>query len=148
MLSVFPTLLSYSLAGPFILRIVLGATLLWFSYQKISGKISFKNQAVSSQKQDAANSASTGSSNTAHKSSALTFWYGLVEGVLAILILIGLFTQIAAVLISILLIAHLAYKLKKGALFTDGVNYYVLLLAIALSLIVSGAGFYAFDLPL
>ena len=37
-LSLFPSLLTYQLAGPFILRIVLGATLAYAGYQKVRGR--------------------------------------------------------------------------------------------------------------
>jgi uncharacterized membrane protein YphA (DoxX/SURF4 family) len=74
--------------------------------------------------------------------------YGVVELLLALLLIIGLYTQLAAVLNAAILVIKLAFKAKSKALFTDGINYYILLLVMCLSLVVTGAGMFGFDLPL
>lgn len=120
--SLFPYLFTFDQAAPFILRIVLGVTLAYFGYRKIKkqGKSSGSNSLM----------------------------YGAVEILIAIFLIIGLFTQLAAILNAVILLIKLAYKIRDRAFLTDGINYYVLLLAIAISVALLGPGWFAFDLPL
>ena len=122
MLSLLPTLLSYQQLSPLIIRLVLGVTLIYFGYQKVMkrGKSSGSNSKL----------------------------YGAVEMFIAIFLIIGLFTQLAALLNAIILVIKLGFKAKNKELLTYGINYYILLLAMALALIFTGPGFLAFDLPL
>ncbi len=120
--SLFPYLLTYEQLAPLIIRIVLGITLAYFGYQKIKGQ-----------------GKSSGSNSV---------MYGAVEIIIATFLIIGLFTQLAALLNAVILIIKIGYKIRDKAFLTDGVNYYVLLLAMAITLAFSGAGFLAFDLPL
>ncbi len=71
-----------------------------------------------------------------------------LEALIGLLLILGLFTQPAALLASIILLYRLGHKVKARAFFTDGVNYYFILLVISLSLLVLGPGSYSFDLPL
>jgi uncharacterized membrane protein YphA (DoxX/SURF4 family) len=115
MLALFPSLLSWALLAPFIIRFVLGITLIHFAFRHYKAH---------------------------QRTTALGF------GILGILILIGFLTQLAATLTSIVFIVLLVHKMKRGAFMSDGVNYYLLLLGMALSLLFSGAGLYAIDWPL
>lgn len=120
MLSLFPSLLSWSQLSPTLIRIVLGAVLLYQSYHELrSGKVSTTTKAV-----------------------------GVIEALSGILLFIGLWTQLAALVIVVDLIIRLILKAKSRAFLTDGVNYYLLLLVLAVSLIFTGAGLWGFDLPL
>ena len=74
--------------------------------------------------------------------------YGAVEILISIFLIIGLFTQLAALLNAIILVIKLGFKARDKAFLTDGINYYILLLVMAVSLIFTGPGFFAFDLPL
>jgi len=120
MLSLFPSLLAYEQFGPLLIRLVLGITLLYFGYEKMIK-----------------HGTSSGSNAKA---------YGAVEVVIAIFLIIGLFTQLAALLNAIILVIKLGFKARDKALFSNGINYYVLLLAMAISLIFMGPGFLAYDL--
>lgn len=122
MLSIFPSLLSYQELSPFLIRLVLGITLAYFGYRKIKGR-----------------GQSSGSNSVL---------YGAVEILVSIFILIGLYTQLAALINVIILAIKLAFKARNKQLLTDGINYYILLLVMAISLMVTGAGWWAFDLPL
>jgi len=119
-LSLFPSLLTWSLVAPFLLRIVLGAVLLHWVY------VSMKDPSVS----------------------AKAKFLGVIEGLAGILFVIGLWTQAAALLAVVDLFARLIGRAARKAFLTDGINYYLILFAIALSLLFSGPGFWAFDLPL
>ena len=121
-LSLFPYLLSYQQLAPFLIRIVLGVTLAYFGYHKMlgSGESSGSNSKI----------------------------YGGVEIVVAVFLIIGLWTQLAALINAVILLIKLGWKIKEKKFLTDGVNYYILLLTMAISLIFSGAGFLAIDYPL
>ena len=110
------------MAGPLVIRVVLGVTLAYFGYQKVKsrGTSSGSNSAI----------------------------YGYAEIFISIFLIIGLYTQLAAMLNAAILVIKLALKAKEGKLLSEGVNYYILLLAMCLSLMTTGPGFWAFDLPL
>ncbi|MFA6432844.1 MAG: DoxX family membrane protein [Candidatus Paceibacterota bacterium] len=118
--SVFPFLLAYEQVAPLILRVVLGVTLAYFGYQKIRG-----------------DGSSSGSNSKI---------YGWVELLIAIFLVIGLWTQVAAMLNAVILLIKIGFKIRHKAFLTDGINYYLLLLAIAISLMLTGAGIFAFDI--
>jgi len=120
MLSLFPGLLAYEQIGPLLIRLVLGITLAYFGYRKIIAK-----------------GTSSGSNAKA---------YGGIEAVIAVFLTIGLFTQLAALLNAIILVIKLAFKWREGKLLSDGINYYILLLVMAIALIFMGPGFLAYDL--
>jgi len=122
MLSLFPYFLNYQQLGPFLIRIVVGITLAYFGYRKVRGYMD-----------------SSGSNSK---------MYGYVEMFVALFLIIGLFTQLAALINALILVIKLSFKARDGKLFTDGINYYILLLVMVLSLVVTGPGFFAFDLPL
>ncbi len=122
MLSVFPHLLTWSLVSPLLIRLTLGGVFIYWSYKGIKE--------------------SKGLSKT--KSKVL----GIVGGIAGILLIIGLYTQIAAIFAILILGFCTAKKIASREFFTDGVNYYFLLLIMAVSLLFTGAGFLAFDLPL
>ncbi len=73
---------------------------------------------------------------------------GYIEMIGGLLLIIGLFTQIVALIFTIYLGLLLIDKMHKKNFLTDGVNYYLILFVICLSLIITGAGFLAIDLPL
>lgn len=120
MLSLFPSLLAYEQVGPMVIRLVLGITLLYFGYEKLIKK-----------------GTSSGSNAKA---------YGAVEVIIALFLVIGLFTQLAALLNAIILVIKLSFKARDGKLFSDGINYYVLLLTMAVAVIFMGPGLFAYDL--
>lgn len=122
MLSTFPSLLAFEGFAPLIIRVVLGVTLAWFGYQKIKGR--------------------------GQSSGSNSLIYGIIEVVISVFLIIGLFTQIAALLNALILVIKLGFKVNQKAFLTNGINYYLLLLAMAISLVFTGPGFIAFDLPL
>jgi uncharacterized membrane protein YphA (DoxX/SURF4 family) len=124
MLSLFPSLLTYERLGPLIIRVILGLTFVYFGYRHIKGR---------------------GRENISVGGSKI---YGTIETATAVLLIIGLYTQLAALVIAVILTARLIYKIRVKAFLSDGVNYYLLLLAMALSLLVMRSGFLSFDLPL
>ena len=67
---------------------------------------------------------------------------------IAAIIFIGAWTQVAGILAAIVILKHLVYFRRYQSVFPFPRSTYILLLCIALTLIVSGAGAFAFDLPL
>lgn len=120
MLSVFPYLLSFQSLSPFIIRLTLGGVFLYWSFKTFSKK----------------------------RLDAQTKAIGLIESLASLLLVVGLWTQIASFIIIVDLVSRLYFKFKNKQLFSDGVNYYFILLVLAISLLFSGAGFLAFDLAL
>lgn len=119
MLSLFPSLFTYSMITGLILRLTLAVVLLFWAYTRILSK---SNQKI--------------------------VILGTIEGIIGILLVIGLFTQGAALIAAIIFAIKLGHKAQKKALFTDGVNYYFILLMIAIALMFAGPGYLAFDWPL
>ena len=120
MLSTFPTLLSWSELAPTMIRITLGLVLLYWAFKTFTSKsVISKDGAVAA-----------------------------IEALAGALLIIGLYTQIAALVIMVDLLVRSVRKIMSRAFFTSGINYYFILLIMALSLLVSGAGLLAFDLPL
>jgi len=115
--SLFPSLLAYQQVGPLIIRVVLGLTLAYFGYEKILGR-----------------GQSSGSNSRT---------YGAVEIFISLFLIIGLYTQLAALLNVVILVIKIGLKFKEDKLLSAGINYYILLLAMAVSLLFTGAGFLA-----
>lgn len=138
MLTLFPSLLTYQLLAPFLLRLILGALFIKYGYYKIFtdhssvkilGLIN-KNQTPSSAK-------------------IFSKAMGVVEAICGAMLVVGLFTQLAAGIIALLMIAALAIKvISKDEILKDDYDFYFLCLGIALSLIFLGAGIFSVDLPL
>ncbi|MDD5318841.1 MAG: DoxX family membrane protein [Candidatus Pacebacteria bacterium] len=132
--NIFPALLSYAVFAPLILRLALGFFILKFAKNKLD-----KNQA-------------------SYVSFFETYgfkparWYviafGALEIIIGIFIIIGLYTQIAALLAVVIFIVSLIVSHKKTLPSATPTAVYALLLIIALFLLINGAGLPALDLPL
>ena len=123
MLSIFPSLLILGGFAPPLLRLTLGTIFLFWSYKAFSQK-----------KQGARDSSTT--------------ILSILEGLAGILLILGLFTQLAALVCIIILGSRLLKKIQEKAFFTDGVNYYFILFIIAVSILLTGPGFIGLDHPL
>jgi len=119
MLSLFPNLLVFQGFAPLLLRLTLGIIFVFWAYRKIRNK---KDKGPLS--------------------------LALLHAVVGILLIIGLFTQAAALISLIIFAFGLIQKMKDRAFLTDGVNYYFILFIISFSLLLTGPGLFAFDLPL
>ncbi len=114
MMSLFPQLLDYRELAPFILRIAAAILIISFSCPKLKKPLVFSNLII-----------------------------GIAELITGILLVIGLFTQLAALLIIALAIF--------GAVRPDPAKNFklsFLLVAVAIALMFLGPGFFSLDLPL
>lgn len=127
MLSIFPTLFTYSLVVPLVFRIVIGLVFLTLGYKSIkSGLVS-------------------PSLSTNPIVSKIVIAVEIAGG---ILLIIGLWTQIVAMILSALSLLGVLKKNPEGVAVVIPKEVLALLLLITASLIFLGPGFYAFDLPL
>jgi uncharacterized membrane protein YphA (DoxX/SURF4 family) len=112
MLSLFPQLLFLSFFAPTLIRIAVGVSLMYLAWYRIAD------------------------SSLMHRALAL------LEIVLAAALLIGLWTQVAALIATLLLLVLLSrsQRLPHSTL--------ILLAIMAVTLVVTGPGAFAFDLPL
>ena len=119
-LSVFPSLLSWQQLSPTLIRLTLASVLIFWSYQSLSNKSSDIKQKT----------------------------IGIIEGVSGILLVLGIWSQVAALITIINLTIRLYQKITKKALLTNGINYYIILLILAISILLTGAGLFGFDRPI
>ena len=72
----------------------------------------------------------------------------VIVSVLAVFLFVGAWTQIAAIIAAIVILKHLVFFTYYSHLLPFPKSTYLLLLCICLSLLVTGAGAFALDLPL
>ena len=134
MLSVFPDLLAFGLVAPLLLRLSLGVLFLEFGWKKLAGDREKKTAFFET----------LGLRPGAY----YAVGFGTLEVVCGLMLIVGLYTQVAALIA--LAISGSAYALKKKypEHFKNDRYFFFLLVVISFSLLFSGAGFLAFDLPL
>ena len=120
MLSAFPYLLSFQQLSPVLIRLTLGGIMLYWGYKGLRDP----------------------------KQSGQMKIADVLEILIGIAFVIGLWTQVAALVAAIGFIVCIVQKIRTKAFFTNGVNYMFILLVLALSLLVTGPGLFAFDYPL
>lgn len=135
MLNTFPWFLTYSFSAPLLVRLALGLTFLYFGYHKLVKEKGHKANFFES----------LGLKPGKYYVAA----FGFIEFFAGLLLVVGLFTQIAAIITAIISLGCLWIKKfkKEVNLDTSSLTFFILLL-ISLSLILSGAGAMAFDVPL
>lgn len=119
MFSLFPNLLALEGFAPFLLRLTIGAVFALWAYGKLKKRASSQDTGL-----------------------------GVVEAIIALGLILGSYTQLAALAAAVILGARLVQKIQKKAFLTDGINYYLILFIISVTLLLTGPGFLAFDLPL
>lgn len=134
MLNPFPDLLAFGLLAPFFLRIALGVVLLDFG----------RHALVISRERHIALFEALQWKPGKRYAKAL----GTVELILAVLLVAGLYTQIAALGALVISLAAYYLKGKHGAHIEHRRHLFFLTAVISLSLLFSGAGAFAFDVPL
>lgn len=134
MLSVFPDLLSLSFFAPFFLRLALGVVFLDFGRHTLGkgrGQHGVLFEALG-----------------LHQGAKYVTPLGVLEIAAALMLVIGLYTQLVAIFT--LLLSLIAYHLKgkHGAHIEHRRHLFFLTAVISFSLLLSGAGALALDLPL
>lgn len=125
MFNPFPTLLSFSFFAPLILRVVAGSIFL-------KDGITYATQQPKT-----------------HKTySALHGLSGIVHTLGGIMLILGFYTQIAGLILGITTLLRGVFSYRDSERTRKQSSYYFLLSAICFSLMLSGAGAFAIDLPL
>lgn len=119
MFSLFPSLFAFEGFAPFFLRITLGIIFIYWAYPKLKDHNNSKEMTL-----------------------------GILESIIGLFLIFGLMTQLIAIISTIIFAVYLIKKIKEKAFLTNGVNYYFILFIISLTLIFTGAGLFAIDLPL
>ena len=134
MLNILPDLLTYKMLAPFILRVVIALIFLELGYLKLGKEKTAWHLLF----------------ETIHLKPSYFFvmLLALIELVAGLFLLTGFLTQLAALVMAIILFAESYVEFKDGSLLKRDIVFYVLLLAICISLLFTGAGAFAFDLPL
>lgn len=73
---------------------------------------------------------------------------GIVEAVGGVLLIAGAYTQAAALVLGILALCELLIEYREEALLKRDFTFYFLLFVICASLMLTGAGLFAFDIPM
>ena len=134
MLNPFPDLLTYSLLAPLILRVVAGLIFIDL------GILAFRNE-----KERWLASFST--LKMPNPKIAVKI-FGGVEIAGGVMLILGFYTQVATLILALLTFAEGYVEYKEPLILKRNLVFYVMLLSILLSLLFSGAGAFAFDLPL
>lgn len=134
MLNPFPELLMYSLLGPFILRVLVGLIfidlgLLKFRSEKESWLASFEMLGL-------------------RPTDLFLPLYALLQIIGGILLIAGLWTQIAALAFALFTLIELYIEWQARDILKRDMVFYLLVFVISLSLLMTGAGAYAIDIPL
>jgi len=134
MLNTFPSLLTYSFFAPTLLRIVAGFTLLYIGYSQAKNRKAI----IQEIRQNIG----------WHFDQTLIFIAVLVVFALGLALIVGWYTQIAAIIAILFFLKQMIVAKKyKAAAPLCRLDYFYLIV-ILLTLLVTGAGAFAFDLPL
>ncbi len=120
--------------GPFILRVVLGVII------AETGVLKFRSE----------RDRWIASFEALHLKPAdiLVSILGFVEIIGAVGLILGLYTQIAALIFVVVYGLELYVEYKEEQVLKRDIVFYLLMFTIALSLLLTGAGAYAYDIPL
>ena len=132
-LNPFPDLLSLIFFAPFLLRVGLGTLLFLFGFIRLSGRRHVYLKRFRERWPESGE--------------VLLFSLGGVEIVVGLLFIVGFYTQIAA-LISMAMALMLLFTRNTRMVSGNNKPMYFLIFIVSLSLLISGAGAFAFDIPL
>lgn len=132
MLNTFPSLLTYSFFAPTLLRVTVALTFAYIAYVQYKRREEIAKMRVP----------------MVGKIGGLIWVALVIEALMALALLVGYCTQIAALLGLLLSIKHYVYAKKYPLVIPLGRADYIFIFVICLSILLTGAGAFAFDLPL
>jgi putative oxidoreductase len=134
MLNPFPSLLIYSLFAPLILRVLAGLIFFNLGFVTLKGeKRSFINSLISLR-----------IPNPELTAKAIA----ILEIVGGIMFILGFYTQVVALVLGFIILIESYVEFKESLILKRDLAFYVMLFGITISLLFSGAGAFAIDLPL
>ncbi len=127
-------MLTFGLLAPFILRVVIGLIFIYFGVSKIWLE---KERRVKFFKK------------IGFGAGIVFFWIiSVLEIIGGVFLMLGLFTQPTSLVLMLIIIGAIYTKIRHPHLLDNTVEFYLLVLAVLLSLLVLGPGFWGIDLPL
>ena len=134
MLSVFPELLNYTILAPLILRVVVGVIFVDLGFLKLKGEndrwvASFRALGL-------------------HPADLLVLIYGIIQILGGVFLIAGFLTQAVALVFVLLTGLELLIEWRAREVLKRDLVFYLLVFSISLSLMLTGPGAYAIDLPL
>ena len=134
MLNPFPELLSFTLIAPIIIRVAVGFFFIHFGWNKLTKEREHKTTFFES--------------IGFRPAGVYVTFLGVAEIILGIALIVGFLVQVAAIITAtIALVSYIIKKRHPEMLFTEPAIY-SLLFVMAISLLFTGAGLLAIDLPL
>ena len=133
-LNPFPSFLLYAFYAPFILRLIIAIVFIEFGFAKLT--------------KDKAAKAKFFERIGLKPGKTFVIVFGVIELVAGGMLLVGFYTQIAALVAGLILLGTIVIKLKHADYLASPARYYFILLVICVSLLMTGAGAYALDTPL
>ncbi|MBU4536597.1 hypothetical protein KJ603_00990 [Patescibacteria group bacterium] len=126
MLNTFPNLLTLSFIAPFILRVFVGSYFIKLAWVEL---IKYKKGKIEAPRP-----------------------LKILSAVGGLLLVIGFLTQVTSIFLILIIFFNLIGKLRHRKLNStageEKLDFYILILGVLLSLVLSGAGFLAIDIPL
>ena len=134
MLNSFPDLLTYSLIAPFLLRLIVGFVfidlgVLLFKKESERWILSFKTLRIP------------------HPEIAAKV-LSVIQIAGGVMLILGFYTQVATLILGIISFIEVYLEYKDPSILKRNIVFYLLIFTILLSLLFSGAGAFAIDLPL
>jgi uncharacterized membrane protein YphA (DoxX/SURF4 family) len=134
MLNIFPDALTYHQLAPLLLRVILGLLFVNLGYLELAKEAKRWERTFE-----------------VLRMAPARFWskaLGIVEVLGGLLLIVGLYTQGAALVLALISLAEAYVEQRTPEVIKRGLVFYILLSVISVSLILTGAGFLAFDIPL
>ena len=126
-LNPLPELLSYAFLAPLLLRLVIG----FYFLEQFSNIVNTKYF------------------NKAEINIGNTFKYLIsLKTLAALALIIGFYTQIAVLVLIVLTIVDIYLEQKTSKIKKTKIQFYIFIIAILLTILTTGAGFFAIDMPL
>jgi uncharacterized membrane protein YphA (DoxX/SURF4 family) len=132
--NLFPSLFSFSLISPFILRVVLGLIFINLGSLKLGKERLEWIKSLNLLK--------------IKPSGFFVGLLGIVETIGGFLLILGAYTQAAALILGVISLSELLIEHEEESLLKRDFVFYLLLTAICASLLLTGAGLFAIDIPL
>jgi len=132
--NLFPQLFSFGLIAPFILRLVLGLIFVNLGYLKLGIE---KPRWITSLE-----------ILKIKPAGLFVVVFGIIEIVGGLLLLAGAYTQLVALVFAVISISELFIEYREETVIQRNIVFYLLISAICISLLLTGAGIWAVDLPM
>ncbi len=133
-LNTFPSLLTFSMLSPLILRVVLGIIVINLGSLKIGDEQRSWQELFET--------------INIHPAATFVKILAFIEIIGGLILLAGAYTQLAGMVFAALFFCEAILEYREPNLEKRDLAFYILVFAISLSLVFLGAGAFAFDLPL